>query len=80
MDVDDTNYEVISEIMEQIFDGASFQSINTIVKDVEKTISSKKLKFEEIGYESGFNSRSAFYRMFKKHTGLSPSAYLKQLP
>lgn len=34
-----------------------------------------KLNMENIGYKSGFNNRSSFYRAFKKFEGVSPSEY-----
>ena len=39
-----------------------------------------KMTIEGIAYEAGFNSRASFYRAFKKHTSLTPSEYLSQLP
>ena len=47
MKVEDTNYEVFSELMEILFDGVGYQSTEMTVKDIEKTISNKKQKFEK---------------------------------
>lgn len=38
----------------------------------------KHLTVEAIGQSVGFKSKSAFYNAFKKHTGQSPSAFMKQ--
>ena len=40
-----------------------------------RTDAGRALTLEEVGYRSGFNSRTAFYNAFKKHAGCSPSQY-----
>lgn len=37
------------------------------------------LSLEGIGYESGFNSKSAFFHHFKKHTGKTPGKFKKEM-
>lgn len=32
----------------------------------------------DIAYRAGFNNRNTFYRVFREHTGLTPSAYRKR--
>ncbi|MBN7822587.1 helix-turn-helix domain-containing protein, partial [Bowmanella yangjiangensis] len=34
-------------------------------------------RIDELAFAAGFNSLSAFYTCFKRHTGLSPKAYLR---
>ncbi|WP_174875146.1 AraC family transcriptional regulator [Vogesella oryzae] len=36
-------------------------------------------RIDELAFAAGFNSLSAFYRAFRDHTGMTPSAYLRQL-
>jgi len=38
----------------------------------------KHLTVEAVGQSVGFKSKSAFYNAFKKYTGQSPSAFMKQ--
>ncbi len=35
---------------------------------------------EGVGFESGFNSKTAFFRAFKKYKAMSPAEYKKQVP
>ena len=36
-------------------------------------------RIDELAFAAGFNSLSAFYNCFKRHTGLSPKAYLREI-
>lgn len=51
------------------------ENAKTILKDTTKN----KVTILEILYEVGFNSKSSFNTAFKKHTGLTPTSYRKQL-
>ena len=42
-------------------------------------LSSGEATITEVAYSCGFNDLSYFIRLFKKHKGLSPKAYIKQL-
>jgi len=47
------------------------------IKDAKNLIKNKSnLTFEAIAYECGFNSKSTFYAVFKKHVGLTPAQYM----
>lgn len=71
--------QLINEELNQNF----YDLINE--KRVEAAISqmnsgdSGHLTLSALGFEVGFNSKSSFYRAFKKKTGITPAAFRKQL-
>ena len=56
-----------------------FDFINTYrVNEVKNLLTSSEaydLKIESIAYDCGFNSKSSFYSIFKKHTHLTPTEF-----
>jgi AraC-like DNA-binding protein len=71
----------LSQIINQEFGKNFFDLINSYRIEKSKSLmqDSKTDNFtiEAIGLESGFGSASSFYRSFKKHTGITPKAFLK---
>jgi len=69
----------ISLTLNHYFHKNFYEYINTFRVEMakEKLTSStnQNLTIEAIGYDSGFNSKATFYRIFKEHTGKSPGAY-----
>lgn len=59
------------------FDFINFYRVEEAKKMLENL--DKNLKVEAVGYECGFNSKSAFYRSFKKFTGITPTEYQERI-
>jgi len=71
--------QVINEnLKKNFFDFVNEYRIN-LVKQKMAESSNKKYTLLSLAYDSGFNSKSSFNSVFKKHTGLTPTEYLKNI-
>lgn len=72
---------VISQVINQHWKQNFFSFINGYRVDEAKNLlnnfDQNRLTMLGIAYDSGFNSKSAFYDAFKKHTGMTPTEYRK---
>lgn len=73
----------LSEILNTRINQNFYDFINRYrVEEVKRRLAegeSQKYSLIAIAFDSGFNSKSAFNTIFKKHTGTTPSQYRKQL-
>ena len=69
--------QVINELMHRNF----FEFINHYrIEEAKRLLTNpkdKKITVLEVMYEVGFNSKSSFNTLFKKHTGLTPGEFKK---
>jgi AraC-like DNA-binding protein len=60
-----------------------YQFVNEYrVSEIKKMLANPgyaNYSIDAIGYECGFNSKSSFYSVFKKSTGMTPAQYKKSL-
>lgn len=79
-------YDLNESYLSQIFNRESEINFPTFINKLRIEESKRLLINEEynsydiisIGLEAGFNSKSVFYSIFKRETGLTPSQYRKQ--
>ncbi|MFW6224591.1 MAG: tetratricopeptide repeat protein, partial [Bacteroidota bacterium] len=79
----ETNTSYLSRIINKHFNLTFSNLINKYrVEEVQRLLStedSRLLTIEAIARECGFHSKSAFQSAFKKFTGMTPSAYLREV-
>ena len=49
------------------------------IKEAIRLLTEKTLSIDSIAFDTGFNDRRNFYRVFKKMTGLSPTQFVENL-
>ena len=67
----------------RIFEAIHQETIGKYVKRLRLEKAAQYLKYSDMGvaeiaYEVGFNSRTTFYRAFKKFNGISPSEFVSK--
>jgi len=71
----------LSRILNKRFNTSFFDFINKLrIEEFKAKIHDnehKKYPILQIAYDSGFNSKTAFYRAFRKDTGMNPGEYIK---
>ena len=74
---------IISQVTKDIYNKSFHGTINSLrIRDIQdqlKNESNTDIKIEEMAYDVGFNTTSAFYSVFKKETAMSPREYQKAI-
>lgn len=77
-----TSIHKLSQVINEEHKKNFFDFINSYrIDEVKKLLSDSTindLKIESLAYDCGFNSKSSFYAIFKKHTHLTPTEYRKR--
>ncbi len=69
----------LSQVINQQAGRNFFDFINQYrVEEARRLLDDGQLSMTAVAFESGFNSQSAFYRQFKKVTGLTPRQYQRR--
>ncbi|MGD1960915.1 MAG: helix-turn-helix domain-containing protein [Fulvivirga sp.] len=73
----------ITEFINQRFNCSFKKLINQYRLNEAKSIIEKandsKIKLIDVAYQSGFNNKVSFYRVFKEYEGISPSEYIGKI-
>ncbi len=72
--------QLISDALHVNFDSNFYDFINgyRVNKFIEISKDQRHLKFLALAYQAGFNSKTTFYKAFRKHTSKTPSQYFRE--
>jgi AraC-like DNA-binding protein len=71
-------YQCLNEKMKVKFSDLRSQYRVEYAKKLLLDLNKKNITIEAIGDESGFPTRSSFYRAFKSHTGVTPKDFIRE--
>jgi AraC-like DNA-binding protein len=73
----------VSQVLNELFNQSFYDFVNTYrISKAKKILNDpnfNNINIEEIGFKVGYNSKTTFYKAFKKQTGITPLQYKKQL-
>ncbi|MFH0760994.1 MAG: AraC family transcriptional regulator [Bacteroidota bacterium] len=82
-DAVDTSIHKLSQVINQSLNKSYYDFVNEYrIGEVKKQLQqarTRNLKIIAVAYDCGFNSKSAFYEVFKKSVGQTPSEFRKQI-
>jgi AraC-like DNA-binding protein len=74
--------KILSQVINELLNQNFFDFVNRYrIEEAKKLLThpkDKKITILEVLYEVGFNSKSSFNTLFKKHTGLTPSEFKRK--
>lgn len=74
----ESNYDYLNRVFKKMFGYTIMNYVTHLrITKAKDLISTTSIKFSEIGYLVGINDQYYFSKLFKKHTGMSPSQYAK---
>jgi YesN/AraC family two-component response regulator len=77
----DIHSKFLSQVINETHNQNFCDYINTLrIEEAKSLLKDKETDYKtilEVCYEVGFNSKSTFYEVFKKQTGLTPTAFRK---
>lgn len=74
------NFDYMNRVFKQVTGQTIFQYLTQIrIQHAKALLKHTSVKISEAGRQSGFPDEYYFSRVFKKHTGLSPSSYAKSV-